>query len=140
MYIVNTQKVEQMTKKIILFFIVSGLLLLSFELVSCTKEIVQKEVKISIDDPEKILSLNNMIIGKTYISKNYKIVIVEPNAKTDYKIKIIKSNNNVDPNMEIVDPNISNPTGDEMIDNSVPDDVSKDIKKFIKTIEKNSVK
>jgi len=127
--------------KIITTLVLILLFTISIPLVSCNNsKNIKKEIKISIEDPGNNLLTPNNLIGKTYTSKNFKIIIVEPNSQIDYKIIIENSGNNIDPKMEIIDPNESNYTENSKLNKQIPDNVSKEISDFIQTVNKNSKK
>jgi len=129
-----------MKSKIISALMLILLVVLSLQLLSCKNQNIKKEIKISIEDPGNKLLLPNNFIGKTYISKNFKIIIVEPNSQIDYKVIIENPENNTDPKMEIIDPNVPKYSENDDLINKIPDNVSKDISEFIKTVNKNSKK
>ena len=127
--------------KIITTLVLILLFTISIPLVSCNNsKNIKKEIKISIEDPGNNLLTPNNLIGKTYTSKNFKIIIVEPNSQIDYKIIIENSGNNIDPKMEIIDPNESNYTENSKLNKQIPDNVSKEISDFIQNLNKNSKK
>jgi len=127
--------------KIITTLVLILLFTISIPLVSCNNsKNIKKEIKISIEDPRNNLLTPNNLIGKNYTSKNFKIIIVEPNSQIDYKIIIENSGNNIDPKMEIIDPNESNYTENSKLNKQIPDNVSKEISDFIQTVNKNSKK
>ena len=135
------KRIRRLRMKNYFVFLIAAIIsidILSFSLVSCSKKEDQsKDINISIEDPENILSNKNEIIGEELIEDKYKIKIVEPNEKIDFKILIIKPEKDTDPNMIIVDPNKSTTEENGKIDNTVPEDVSTQIKDFINKIEKN---
>jgi hypothetical protein len=123
---------------VFLIAVIISIDIFSFSLTSCSKKEDQvKEIYISIEDPENILSNKNEIIGEELVGEKYKIKIVKPNEKINFKILMIKPEKSTDPNMIIVDPNKSTTEENGKIDNTVPEDVSTQIKDFIKKIEKN---
>ena len=130
-----------MKNKIIRTIVVMLLITFSVTVISCTNnKDIKKEIKISIEDPGNKLLIQNNLIGKTYVSKYFKITIVEPNSKIDYKIVIENSGNSIDPKMEIIDPNVPKSSENDIIVRQIPDNVSKDISDFIKMVNKNSKK
>jgi len=129
-----------MKSKIVSALILMLLIVFSLQISSCNGNKIKKEIKISIEDPENNLLPSNRLIGKTYISKLFKIIIVKPNSHIDYKIIIENTGNNIDPKMKIINPNVPQYDGNDNLINQIPDDISNEISDFIKTVNKNSKK
>lgn len=126
------------SKYLILAVGIISVVMISLQLVSCkTKQDQQKEIKIEIEDPENIIVNKNELIGEKSISKKYIIEIVEPGANVDYKIIIIKPENDVDPKMVVINQKESDSVENNNNANSVPEDITSEIKEFIQSVERN---